>query len=83
MPLVVRHNRVVDKPPQVLTGVSVLRGAQDDMPFVQEIQEDPEFFNQVQAKLGIDEIIRGFPWSWGYPNSWMVYKGKSYLNWMI
>jgi hypothetical protein len=24
-----------------------------------------------------------FSWSWGYPNSWMVYNGRSYLKWMI
>ena len=22
----------------------------------------------------------GGPWPWGYPKSWMVYKGKSYEN---
>ena len=25
-------------------------------------------------------VIWGFPWSWGYPNSWLVYKGESHLE---
>ena len=28
-------------------------------------------------------IIWGVPWSCGYPNSWMVYKGKSIYKWMM
>ena len=34
----------------------------------------------VESVIGIQG---GFPWTWGYPNSWMVYKGKILLTWMI
>ena len=33
---------------------------------------------------GLNPVVhhfpRAFPWPWGYPNSWMVYNGKSHLK---